>query len=92
MALTASEVYDRVDGLHLDEPGLLITRDGAGFSVTENRSGGSAEDIESSFEIPDSVDERGQEAFTAGPWTAHHYHVSCTARHAATTTPAKSTT
>ncbi|MBU8840181.1 hypothetical protein [Mycolicibacterium goodii] len=76
MALTASDVYDRIDGLHLDELDLLITKNGAGFSVTDNRSDGSAEDIGSSFEVPDSVDEHGRVAFSAGPWTAYQYHGS----------------
>lgn len=76
MALTASEVHGRVDGLHLDELDLRITHSNDGFTVADNRTGSSASDIGSSYDVPDSADEHGRYAFTAGPWTAYQYHAS----------------
>jgi len=76
MALTVSQVQYRVDGLHLDELDLRITYNGDGFRIVENRGGLGAESIGSSFEVPESADDHGRSAFTAGPWTAYQYHSS----------------
>jgi len=74
MALTVSQVQDRVDGLHLDDLDLRITHASDGFSIVDNRGELGVESIGSNFEVPDSADEHGQAAFTAGPWTAYQYH------------------
>lgn len=79
MALTVSQVQDRVDGLHLDDLDLRITYSSEGFSIVDNRGELGVGDIGSSFEVPDSADEHGRAAFTAGPWTAYQYHSSCVA-------------
>ncbi len=76
MALNLSQVQDRVDGLHLDELDLRITFTGDGFTVVDNRGDLGVESIGSSFEVPESADEHGRAAFTAGPWTAYQYHSS----------------
>jgi hypothetical protein len=77
MALTLNELYDRIDGMHLDDPDIVITRDGDGFAVSATQGGSYVEDIGSSFEVPDTADEHGRRVFTAGPWTAYQYHASC---------------
>ncbi|BBX87975.1 hypothetical protein [Mycolicibacterium aubagnense] len=79
MALTLDELYRRIDDLHLDELDLIITRDGSGFAVEDDRRGGGVHDIGSSYEVPDSADEHGRYVFSAGPWTAYQYHSSYTA-------------
>ncbi len=77
MALSADDVCRRVDGLHLDDLDLVVTRDGDGFAVAEHRFGpGAVDDIGSCFEVPASADEHGRAGFTAGPWTAYQYHAS----------------
>lgn len=80
MTLTRDELYAHIDGLHLDDLDIAITANGrGGFSVTEVRGGSYVSDIGSSYEVPDTADEHGRVAFTAGPWTAHQYHASYTA-------------
>ena len=79
MSLTREQLYDRIDDLHPDELDLIITRDGDGFAVAESRDGTHVSDIGSSYEVPDTADEHGRHAFTAGPWTAYQYHSSYTA-------------
>lgn len=83
MALNKTQVCDRIDAMHLDEIDLVITRDGDGFAVAENRggAGGYVSDIGSSYEVPDSADEHGRTGFTAGPWTAYQYHASYVSPH-----------
>jgi len=82
MGLTVDELYDRVDGLHLDELDLRITYDSGGFSVAENRNGLAVSDIGSSFEVPAAADEHGRVAFIAGPWRGYQYHADyVTPRH-----------
>ena len=81
MALTREQVYQRINGMHLDDLDLTITRDGDGFSAEPHRGSGSSEDIGSSYEVPDSADEQGRMAFTAAPWTAFQYHASITGAH-----------
>lgn len=81
MALTREHVYQRINGMHLDDLDLAITRAGDGFAVEPHRGSGSSEDIGSSYEVPDSADDQGRMAFTAGPWTAFQYHSSITAPH-----------
>lgn len=85
MALSKTQVCERIADMHLDELDLVITRDGDGFAVAENRSGayGCVSDIGSSYEVPDSADEHGRRGFTAGPWTGYQYHASYTAPHRA---------
>ena len=83
MTLTREQVQDRIDDLHLDDLDLIITRDGDGFAVEESRGGPYVSDIGSSYEVPDTADEHGRHAFTAGPFTGYQYHSSYTAPHRA---------
>lgn len=81
MALTREQVHQHIADMHLDDLDLIVTRDNDGFSADPHRGGGSSEDIGSSYEVPESADDRGRMAFTAGPWTAFQYHSSVTAPH-----------
>lgn len=76
MALTVSQVVDRVDGMHLDELDLRITHSSDGFTVADYHGELGVESIGSNYDVPDSADEHGRAAFTAGPWTAYQYHCS----------------
>ncbi|KXO91059.1 Uncharacterised protein (plasmid) [Tsukamurella tyrosinosolvens] len=79
MSLTREQLYNRIDNMSLDELDLVITNAGSGFDVEESPGGPFVADIGSSWEVPDTADERGRHRFEAGPWTAYAYHPSYTA-------------
>lgn len=80
MALTKDDVCRRIASMHLDEPDLIVVRDGDGFAVEDHPCGGGCvSDIGSCFEVPEQADEHGRHGFTAGPWTGYQYHASYTA-------------
>ncbi|MEB3023053.1 MULTISPECIES: hypothetical protein [Mycolicibacter] len=76
MSLTYQQVVDRINGMHLDELDIEITRDGVGFAIGPSNEGSCVADIGSSYEVPDHIGEHGIDSFTAGPWTAYQYHPS----------------
>jgi hypothetical protein len=76
MTLPLNELYGRIDGMHLENPDIVITSEGDGFVITDSREASHVEDVGSSFEVPDTADEHGRRGFTAGPWTTYQYHAS----------------